>query len=266
MNDRDFFYALSSRSQYYDFARGSVKTAGAARAAYYGAGVSGVAQEKPLAGGEREIIKSTAMGGAGLGGAIGTFLGAERGYTQRGGYLPKRLKRTLSKDARKALKLRHTARGTLKGAGKGALIGTGLGALAGVGLGALHAHTLRKMHKTASIGKAIAKRPGLAGAAIGGLALTAIQAIANRGGKNGSPSTQQRVAETLMHKAKRDIQVAKQEGRKLTYGEEINRLTAPSIKGLSDLAAKHPIRSALPALPIGASVGANIGRMLARRH
>lgn len=214
------------------------------------------AAERPLSGGESEMSGRKAMrAGALLGGVVGASVGAEHGFTQRGGYVPRRLRRAVA--GRKAMKVKAPLRGMLKGGLKGGAVGVGLGAgLAGA------AHYLGKEKRSSGIQALIKKNPAAAGAIIGAAALTGAQYLANKRFHKNAPSAQEKIVDRANYNIKQTAREAKAEGRKLTFTEEVAQITAKPAKELAELAAKHPVKAALPMAAIGASLGSNIVRII----
>jgi hypothetical protein len=97
--------------------------------------------------------------------------------------------------------------------------------------------------------------------AAGALMAVGAQALANRAPKGGK-SVQQKIFEKRELELGYEARERKREGKKPTFTDETNRITAKPLRELAALAAKHPFKAALPAAAIGAGLGASIARAL----
>lgn len=99
--------------------------------------------------------------------------------------------------------------------------------------------------------------PIVIGAGIGALAAMGAQVAANKGA-NGKKSVQQRLAGKLQSHVDYEEKLRKKEKRKPTFMGETLRISAKPFRELSDLAAKHPLKAALPAAALGARAGISV--------
>jgi hypothetical protein len=95
------------------------------------------------------------------------------------------------------------------------------------------------------------------GAAVFGVA----QYMANRAPK-GEKSTQQKAFEKAERSVDYDEAQRKKEGKKPGFLSETSRITAKPMRELADLAAKHPVKAAIPTAAVGAMAGRTIARMM----
>lgn len=98
---------------------------------------------------------------------------------------------------------------------------------------------------------------GLAGAGV----LTGAQYLMNK--KNGNQaSSAQKAGLALLTSSEAVKDQAERDNRPLTFREDITSATAPSIKNLGDVLARHPVKGALLVAPAGALAGLRILKAL----
>ena len=109
--------------------------------------------------------------------------------------------------------------------------------------------------------KQFLQRPDVFLPALGAAVLGTAQYLANRapaGGKSPQQKAFSRAeAVTAMNEKER-----KKEGREPTLVEDVDRVTAKPMRQLADIAAKHPVKSAIPSAAVGALIGRGVARVL----
>lgn len=94
--------------------------------------------------------------------------------------------------------------------------------------------------------------PTLAAGLVGGAAASGLQYLANKKRKNGKPSAQQEIAKNLSDKTKDSK----------NFSGQVAHASSKAVKEIADIFAKHPVKGALMAFPVGAAGGASIARLL----
>lgn len=114
---------------------------------------------------------------------------------------------------------------------------------------------LRKL-KTANAATDFARKNALplAGALGGASLIGGMQYIANRPDKSGT-SQQQRLSEALLKVMQEREARAKQEGRELSFADDLGLASAKGVKEVADTLTRHPKRGALPMAMVGGGSG-----------
>lgn len=94
----------------------------------------------------------------------------------------------------------------------------------------------------------------VAGALVGAGALTLAQYAQNRPGKSGT-SVQQRLSQKAVDATNEMKRDAKRDGKPLGLTADLAQATAPAVKGVSDVLARHPVKGALMVAPAGGMLG-----------
>ena len=111
-----------------------------------------------------------------------------------------------------------------------------------------------KMVPRATIEYVKAHPQEVAGALVGAGALTLAQYTQNRPGKDGT-SIQQRLSQRVVDSTEDMKDEAERSGKPLGFFKDLTQATAPAVKGVSDVLARHPVKGALLVAPAGASLG-----------
>lgn len=99
----------------------------------------------------------------------------------------------------------------------------------------------------------------LLGALIGGAAVTALQYLSNKPGKNGEPSKQRRAAEESLAGHEKSMAKTHAEGRQPSFSDEMSHSRAKATADVAKITEKHPVRGSLLATPMGAAAGYGLG-------
>lgn len=93
----------------------------------------------------------------------------------------------------------------------------------------------------------------LAGAALGGLAATGAQYLANKSGK------QRQMAETSLASHEKSMAETKAKGKEPGFPSKMNHARLKATADVAHISEKHPVRGALLAAPVGAMAGYGLG-------
>lgn len=97
------------------------------------------------------------------------------------------------------------------------------------------------------------------GAVLGATAASALQYKASKPGEGGEASLQRRLAEKGLSSSSKSMKETKAKGKEPGYVADLNHARAKATVDFSKVQEKHPVRSALQAIPIGAGIGTGIG-------
>jgi hypothetical protein len=102
----------------------------------------------------------------------------------------------------------------------------------------------------------------IAGALAAGATLTGLSYQAMKPGKDGAPSTEQKLSREAVKATGSMMDKAKKEGREPGFAPDLAHSISKGAKEVADTFARHPKRSSLLALPGGLALGWNLAKRI----